>query len=156
MKKKHSDKNGYTLVEIMIVVTIIGLLVAIAFPNLLRARVSANEGITKGNIRTLLTAIENFRTASVPATYPPNLAAMAVPGMAPPYIDTVMAGGIRNGYQYTYVARGVDALGNFAQFTLNVDPINPGITGNTSYFVDESGIIRSENPGPANAGSPPL
>ena len=154
--KRQSTRNGFTLVEIMIVVAIISMLVVISFPNLLRARVSANEGITEGNIRTLITAIENFRTDAVPVTYPPNLMAMTTPAETPPYINTVLASGTKNGYQYTYIPQGVDANGNFQQFTLNVDPINPGITGNTAYFANESGVIRAETPGPAHAGSIPL
>lgn len=150
------NRHGFTLVEIMIVVAVIGLLVALSIPVLLRARVSANEGVTEGNIRTLSTAIENFRSDQVPVSYPANLMVLTIPGAQPPYIDTALAAGTRSGYQYTYVPGGVDGAGNFNQYTLNADPVSPGFTGNNGYFVDESGVIRAANPGPANAGSTPL
>ena len=153
MKKK---RRGFTLVEIMIVFAILGLLVALAIPVLLRARVSANEGVTEGNIKTVLTAIENFRSDQVPSSYPANLMVLTIPGAQPPYIDAALAAGTRSGYNYTYVPLGADAGGNFHQYTLNADPVNPGFTGNAGYFVDESGVIRAEDPGPANAGSMPL
>ena len=46
------NQKGFTLVEIMIVVAIIGLLAAIAIPNLLRSRLSANEGAMKLDLRS--------------------------------------------------------------------------------------------------------
>jgi len=60
MMKKRSKKGGFTLVEIMIVVAIIGLLAAIAIPNFVRARTTAQENACINNLRILDAAKEQW------------------------------------------------------------------------------------------------
>ena len=79
MKLNTSRKAGFTLVEIMIVVAIIGLLAAIAIPNFVRARESAQANACINNLRQVDGAVDQFALEAGLTTGDPT--AMASPGL---------------------------------------------------------------------------
>jgi prepilin-type N-terminal cleavage/methylation domain-containing protein len=127
-------RRGFTLVEIMIVVAIIALLAAIAIPNLLRARLQANESAAQAALKTIATAEITWRSAN------PDYAQLDALGSAtPPYIDDVLAAGTKNGYTFTLPAptSGSDA------FVCNATPVSGGVSGVRSFCITEDGVVRA-------------
>ena len=135
-------KEGFTLVEIMIVVAVIALLAAIAIPNLLSAKSTANTAAAKANIQTMITACETYATANSGA-YPTAVGSASASGLynymtsVPSYCTGVGGQSTATpiqGYNYacTLTAGG---------YLFVATPATVGTTGNTTYTGSTGGVL---------------
>jgi type IV pilus assembly protein PilA len=160
-----SKQKGFSLIELLIVTTIILVIAAVAIPNLMRSRMSANEASAVASVRTLITA-EIVYSSTYTVGFSANLLSLGdggtpancIPPAAPAansacLIDANLGSGTKSGYVFTYVAAG--GSGTNSTFTLNADPVSPG-AGQRHFYTDASDVMRVNFTAPASPSDPPL
>jgi len=157
----RNKQKGFSLIELLIVVAIILIIAAIAIPNLLRSKIAANEASAVGSLRTINTTATQYNTTY--NGYPSTLASLGGPAggtataSSAELIDAVLAGGTKSGYSFAYTAGATDNNGNVLQYTLTAVPTSAGVTGQRTFFTDQSGVIRADATGAtATVNSTPL
>lgn len=141
----RKQQKGFSLIELLVVVAIILIIAAIAIPNLLGARMSANEASSVGSIRTINTACITYSTTYSNIGYPATLAnlgpAVTADSTAADLVDSTIVSGVKSGYSFVYAAGAPDANGYINSYTLNANPSVPGQSGIRYFFTDQSGVI---------------
>jgi prepilin-type N-terminal cleavage/methylation domain-containing protein len=133
------NRKGFTLVEIMIVVAIIALLAAIAIPNLLRARLSANESLAQSTLRAISTAAETYATSNA-GNYPTDLEDQLFTSATPKYLNVNYFSEGTSGYGYTITQE--EAAG----YTVVATPTTQGTTGTKVFTIASGGVLTSATP----------
>lgn len=160
------------------IIPFIMIVAAIAIPNLLRARIAANEATAMGSLRVIETASIVY-SSEYENGFPSSLDVLggASGGEATcnhaNLINGSLVSGRKNGYVFTYTpvfpdnsaapvispkaaAKGCTS-GGASGFTVTANPLQRGSTGERSFFADQTGVIRaSDNGESATADSPPI
>jgi type IV pilus assembly protein PilA len=140
-------QKGFSLIELLIVVAIILIIAAIAIPNLLRARIAANESSAVASVRTLNTAQISYNSAYPTVGFSSSLANLGGTSCAPPsstgacLIDTQLQSGTKSGY--SFAMSGVTGT-PASTYQVIATPLAPNQTG-TRYFCSFADAVVRAN-----------
>jgi type IV pilus assembly protein PilA len=154
-------RNGFSLIELLIVVSIILIIAAIAIPELLSSRMSANETAAVANVRTINTAqtaysIQYGTGYAIQLSFlgdaggPISTATNAV------LIDHILGAGTKTGYNFLYAVTASDGSGNPVSYSINANPTIQGTTGRRFFYSDQTCVIRVNGSTVATVSDPAL
>jgi len=156
------------IVAFFLAIPFLLIVAAIVIPNLLRARISANEASAVSSIRVIVSAANSYKAAY--GHYPGSLQQLGPPVSGANseqnagFVDATLAAGTKNGYAFSLQRtedpgvlddKHTTQSGPPEGFELNADPLTPS-TGFRHFFAAEDGVVRQNRNGPANRDCPPI
>jgi len=151
-----AKEQGFSLIELLIVVAIILIISAIAIPSYLRSRMQANEASAVSSVRMINTAAITYSSTYPNLGYPTALTDM---GGANPctassttacLLEDTLAQGTKSGYTFVWTGDGATPS---AAYTLTATPLVVGGSGQRMFCSDQTGVIRYDPSGAGCSGT---
>ena len=142
-------------------IPIILIIAAIAIPNLLRAKIAANEASAVGALRTYNTAAVAYATQCPKIGYPELTENLGTGDGDCEHANLITgtlatSNAVKSGYRFIYLPGEKNSDGVIEQYVIEADPIKRNTTGMRYFFTDQTGVIRYSARGAANADSEPI
>ena len=138
---KNNPQSGFSLIELLVVVAIIGIIAAIAIPSLMASRRAANEGSAQSSIRTVHSAQVTYQATAGNGAYAATLAVLGGEGLT----DSVLSSGAKSGYDFEIVEQaGTHASAVFGIYAFPSITTGASQTGTRTLGTTEDGIMHGD------------
>ena len=117
------------------------ILAAILIPCFVDTKLAADESTAVGSLRAIATAQRRFSEGHREKGFAVSLSELGTSGANE--IDAVLASGTKSGYVFAIAPAIPDASGHTTKYIVTASPEAFGKSGTRSFFIDESGLIRS-------------
>jgi prepilin-type N-terminal cleavage/methylation domain-containing protein len=135
------NQKGFSLIELLLVVTIIGIILSISIPSFLASRRASNEASAQSSLRTIFSAQVSYQATSASGAFASDLTTLANAKI----IDPLLGSGTKSGYSFLVVDQSGSGLtAVFGCYGIPANTSGIGATGSRRYGLTEAGVLRGD------------